>query len=73
MFTRICKITDSSNISEIAYDPGTKLLQVTFTNGAIYQYPNIDPSVIGMLMGAKSVGTNFNGLVRANHGGTKIK
>lgn len=59
---------DSSNIASIGYDPETMTLEVEFTNGNIYQYFDIPPSLQNNLMLADSKGkflhTQIKGVYR---------
>ena len=50
----------SSNISEIGYDEGRRILEVLFHNGNLYQYFDVPPQVYQELMGAGSVGQYLN-------------
>lgn len=47
----------SSNVRKIEYDPGTKALVVTFTNGSRYKYLDVPESVFDEASAAKSIGT----------------
>jgi len=59
---------DSSNIASIGYDPETMTLEVEFTNGNVYQYFDVPPSLHENLMLADSKGkflhTQIKGLYR---------
>ena len=46
----------SSNIATVAYDGPHKLMQVTFTSGAVYNYRTIPDSEYHALMGSPSKG-----------------
>ena len=56
---RKLEITDSSNISGIAYDHGTRIMMVQFTNGDLYEYKEVPGDVFGTLASAQSVGKKF--------------
>lgn len=47
----------SSNVAAIGYDTATQTLEVQFTNGAVYQYFDVPPSLHKEFMGASSFGT----------------
>jgi len=48
---------DSSNIESIGYDAASKILEVEFKNGGIYQYKGIPQEIYNELMEADSVGS----------------
>lgn len=54
------KAVESSQVKAVGYDPATKVLEVEFHSGAIYQYPGAEPDVYEGLMNAESVGRFFN-------------
>lgn len=54
----------SSQLSEVGYDPETKKLEIQFKNGAVYEYDNVPQSTYDELMAAESVGAYFNKFVK---------
>lgn len=54
----------SSNIQSIGYDPESKLLEIEFRNGSIYQYNNVPLNEHKSLMSASSHGSYFNKNIR---------
>jgi len=56
----------SSNIASIGYDPASEVLEVEFTNGAVYQYYEVPQVIYDGLMSAPSHGVFLNGNVK-NH------
>jgi curved DNA-binding protein CbpA len=51
---------ESSNIHSVGFDVGSKILQVEFLNGSVYQYNNVPKYVYDELMQAASKGKYFN-------------
>jgi len=49
----------SSLLASIGYDPATKVLEVEFKRGSIYQYSGVEPENYSALMEAKSIGSHF--------------
>ena len=58
---------DSSVIAEIGYDADTKILEVRFHNGRVYQYFPVPQSEYEKLMSARSVGSYFNRVIRVRY------
>ena len=50
----------SSNLSSVGYDPASKILEIEFHSGRVYQYFNVPESVYHGLMNASSKGGYFN-------------
>lgn len=46
----------SSNVAEVGYDAGTKILEVAFIKGGIYQYFDVPISIYEGLFAAPSIG-----------------
>jgi len=64
----------SSNVDSVGYDEGTKMLEIQFKSGAIYQYAGVEPQTHADLMGAESVGKFVNqNIVRAGFKGQKME
>jgi hypothetical protein len=55
----ICEY-DSSNLRQVSYDTTTKKLNVTFNNGAIYEYDDVPHETFAGLNLAESQGKFFN-------------
>lgn len=47
---------ESSNVKEIGYDPETKVLEILFKSGGIYQYFDVPSMVYDQMMGSVSKG-----------------
>ncbi|HEV7453763.1 MAG TPA: non-canonical purine NTP pyrophosphatase [Candidatus Saccharimonadales bacterium] len=61
---------DSSDIVSVGYDPKTRLLEIEFKEGRIYEYPDVEPETYRLFMKADSYGQFFlssiNGHYRYN-------
>ena len=53
------KVSESSNIKHIAYQPFTKVMQVSFLNGRIYWYYNVPREIYDNFIKAPSKGKYF--------------
>lgn len=51
---------DSSAINQIAYDPETKVLKVTFQSGGTYDYFGVPQKVVKDWLAAESAGRYFH-------------
>ena len=65
------KVT-SSNIVSIGYDEPTKILEVEFKGGGVYQYEDVPQEVYFSLLNATSVGQYFNSNIRTAYVVTKV-
>ena len=54
----------SSALRSVGYDQEQQVLEIEFTNGAVYQYSNVPKSVYEGLMAAESHGRYFHQHVR---------
>ncbi len=54
----------SSNIASIGYDVESKILEVEFNGGGIYQYSNVPNEVYQGLMNAPSHGKYFHSRIK---------
>lgn len=57
----------SSVIAGLGYDPGTKILEVEFRTGRLYQYFPVPQVVYEALLNAKSLGKYFNEQIRDHY------
>lgn len=60
------KYVSSANIASIGYDSATKILEVEFLNGSIYQYFDVPESLYDGLMSADSHGKFLNEHIKKN-------
>lgn len=59
---------ESSNLAAVGYDAVSKILQVEFKGGAIYNYFKVSPDSYDSLLDAESVGKYLNAEIKPNHG-----
>ena len=62
----------SSNLSQVGYDYDQRVLFVAFTNGNIYQYSSVPPSVVIELLSAGSHGSYFHHNIRMSYPFSKL-
>jgi len=62
----------SSNIKTVGYDLQTKILEVEFTGGGLYQYKNVERSTYDSMILSESIGKFFNANIKVNHEVVKI-
>lgn len=58
----------SSMIEAAGYDPDTRTLEIEFTGGRSYTFPNVPPDVYESLLGAESPGRYFNQQIKGVYG-----
>lgn len=54
----------SSDLASVGYDESSQILEVEFTNGAVYEYLRVPPGIHASLMSAPSHGRFFNEYVK---------
>jgi len=54
----------SSNIRSVGYDPATSTLEVEFSSGGVYRYPQVPAEIHAAMIKAESVGKFFHACVR---------
>jgi hypothetical protein len=57
----------SSNIRSVGYDPTTRLLEVEFHRGSVYEYSDVPETVHQALMSASSKGSYLNTQVKPRY------
>lgn len=62
----------SSNISAIGYDADTQVLEIEFTNGAIYQYSGVPPGEHEGFMNADSKGKYLHANIKNRYAMLKL-
>jgi hypothetical protein len=62
----------SSNISAIGYDPDGQVLEVEFTNGAVYSYSGVPPGEYEGLMNADSKGRYLHASIKGRYSYVKL-
>jgi hypothetical protein len=61
----------SSNIKSVGYDAASKVLEIAFSSGGIYQYANVPASEHAALVAAPSVGKYFHAHIKSQYSGRK--
>lgn len=54
----------SSSLATVGYDMSTRVLEVEFHSGQVYQYLDVPKDVFDALLGSESLGAFFNSEVR---------
>ena len=62
----------SSNISAIGYDLDSKVLEVEFTNGAVYSYSGVPPDEYEGFMNADSKGKYLHANIKSRYSYVKL-
>jgi len=63
---------DSSIIKSVGYDTDDYILEIEFVKGSIYQYENVFPEVICLMLFADSIGSYFMRNISKNYKYTKV-
>jgi hypothetical protein len=63
----------SSNILSIGYDPQSKVLEVEFTSGDVYQYFDVPDHLYETFLRASSHGQYLNENIRYNYRYQKVR
>lgn len=64
---------NSSNLASVGYNPATKILEIGFQDGSIWQYSAVPLEVHEELIAADSQGTYLATHVKGNYPFNKIK
>ncbi|UWU75568.1 KTSC domain-containing protein [Bradyrhizobium huanghuaihaiense] len=57
----------SSNVAEIGYDADSRILEVVFKTGSVYQYFEVPRQIYEALMQASSIGGFINSNVKGQY------
>ena len=63
----------SSNIKSVGYDSKSKILEIEFHSGGIYQYFNVPESIYNGILSASSHGSYFHRYIKDKYQWSKIK
>ncbi len=63
----------SSNLVSVGYDSDSRILEVEFRQGAVYQYSNVPASIHDGLMDAASHGSYFHDHIRDKYPTAQIR
>lgn len=61
------QFVNSSNLESVGYDPTSRVLEVGFLNGSVYQYFEVPLSIYEGLMSASSHGSYLDRFVKKAH------
>jgi hypothetical protein len=64
---------ESSQISSVGYDEGTKVLVVEFSRGALYAYKNVEKGTYNNFIDSDSPGKFFNQMIKNEYEFEKLK
>lgn len=60
-------LIDSSNLKSVGYDPETKILEIEFKSGRVYQYSGVPEEEYDNLLNAESAGSYFAKTIRPTY------
>lgn len=63
---------DSSVIASVGYDAATSVLEIEFCNGGRYRYFLVAPSVHDALVGATSIGREFQSQIKDRYRAERV-
>jgi len=63
---------DSSNVELVGHDPAQQELYVQFLDGSTYVYSNVDDETFQEVLGAASVGSYLNRVIKPGHSYHKL-
>lgn len=63
----------STNLKSIGYEKASKMLEIEFKTGAVYQYPGVPEALHKQLMNAPSSGAFFWRYIRNDFSGSRVK
>ena len=63
----------STNVKAVGYDAETKMLQVEFKSGGVYQYAGVQTEMYADLLEAESVGRFVSQVVRSGRKGLRVE
>lgn len=65
--------TNSSSLASCDYHDDTGTMEIEFTSGAVYHYPNCPKSEHEALKKAASAGSHFHSQLRHKYKGVKVR
>lgn len=66
------RVAQSSHIYNYGYDEPSQILTIQFTNGAIYNYANVDPNTYYSFAQSASPGQYFHSKIKGKYDTTNI-
>jgi len=64
---------DSKAISSVAYSRWRHILEIEFSNGAVYRYPQVAPSVYRDLMASDSKARYYDANIKGNYSSVRVR
>jgi len=66
-------VIGSSSIKSVGYDAASKMLEIEFSQGTVYQYPDVPQEVYNDFAAAESAGSFFHANIKSQYVGTKVQ
>lgn len=63
---------ESSNLEEVGYDPGSRMMEILFRSGRLYHYYGVPSHVYEGLLAAPSAGSYFHAEIRGQYGDRRV-
>jgi hypothetical protein len=63
----VAMAVDSSMANALGYDEASRVLQIEFASGAIYQYSGVEPEIWEELHDTDSIGRYYNAEIKGNY------
>jgi KTSC domain len=63
---------ESSNLVSVGYDETTKMLEIQFHSGGIYEYDDVEKEIYDDLMNAESKGRYFMSMIRGAYSYNRV-
>jgi hypothetical protein len=63
----VAMAVDSSMANALGYDEESRVLQIEFASGAIYQYSGVEPEIWEELHDTNSIGRYYNAEIKGNY------
>lgn len=67
------KAVESSNLASVGYDEKTKMLEIEFNHGGVYEYYGVEKKVYEELMNADSHGRYFYYNIRDDYDYSRVR
>ena len=67
------KRVNASNIRSVGYDSRNRVLEIEFSNGAIYQYSGVSEEIHRRLMNSPSPGSYFKDQIEESFTGKRVR
>ena len=67
------KPVDSTTMRSVGYEAQSRILEIEFDSGAVYQYLDVAARIYEELMGAESKGRYFNNEIRDGYSYVEVR